>query len=166
MEVLVLLGSHRKSYRRKRQGAENRFLCKPITREGCLHAAIIAGRRRPRPSEFACRNIVSSFGTSGEEATKEPKLMQKDVLENMAKNFPSTYLDVVQHANLSTLTSAPLMLRFPLYLIFGPTCKGNVAVAGEAMHPMTPDLDHVPIIHHNTSSPFILSQTLGVSSLL
>ena len=58
----------------------------------------------------------------------------------MAKNFPSAYLDVVQHSDLSTLTSAPLMLRFPLDLIFGPTCKGNVTVAGDAMHPMTPDL--------------------------
>ncbi|XXG64667.1 hypothetical protein AAC387_Pa05g2557 [Persea americana] len=76
----------------------------------------------------------------GDEATKDPELIQKDVLKNMAKNFPSAYLDVVQHSDLSTLTSAPLMLRFPLDLVFGPTCKGNVTVAGDAMHPMTPDL--------------------------
>eukprot|EP00268_Persea_americana_P016923 TRINITY_DN18059_c0_g1_i8.p1 TRINITY_DN18059_c0_g1~~TRINITY_DN18059_c0_g1_i8.p1 ORF type:complete len:435 (-),score=74.25 TRINITY_DN18059_c0_g1_i8:98-1402(-) len=84
--------------------------------------------------------IVHKSSAKGDEATKDPELIQKDVLENMAKNFPSAYLDVVQHSDLSTLTSAPLMLRFPLDLIFGPTCKGNMTVAGDAMHPMTPDL--------------------------
>ncbi|XXG64670.1 hypothetical protein AAC387_Pa05g2558 [Persea americana] len=84
--------------------------------------------------------IVYKSSAKGDEAAKDPELIQKDVLENMAKNFPSAYLDVVQHSDLSTLTSAPLMLRFPLDLIFGPTCKGNVTVAGDAMHPMTPDL--------------------------
>ncbi|XXG64669.1 hypothetical protein AAC387_Pa05g2558 [Persea americana] len=84
--------------------------------------------------------ITYKSRVKGDEATKDPELLQKDVLENMAKNFPSAYLDVVQHSDPSTLTSAPLMLRFPLDLIFGPTCKGNVTVAGDAMHPMTPDL--------------------------
>ena len=84
----------------------------------------------------------------------------------MAKNFPSAYSDVAQHTDLSTLTLASLMLGFPLDLIFGPTCKGNVMVTDDTMHPMTPDLDDAPIIPHNTSSPFLFSQTLGISSLL
>ncbi|RWR82539.1 FAD-dependent urate hydroxylase [Cinnamomum micranthum f. kanehirae] len=84
--------------------------------------------------------IIYKSCVKGDEAPKDPVLIQKDVLENMAKDFPSTYLDVVQHTDLSTLTLTPLMFRFPLDLIFGPTCKGNVTVAGDAMHPMTPDL--------------------------
>ncbi|KAJ8642655.1 hypothetical protein MRB53_004403 [Persea americana] len=44
-----------RSHRQKRQGAKNRFMCKLITGEGCLHAAVVAGRSRPLPSKFACR---------------------------------------------------------------------------------------------------------------
>ena len=121
-------------------------------------------------SHFSPSRILTAvcflLTSSGDEATKDPELIQKDVLENMAKNFPSAYLDVVQHTDLSTLTSTPLMLRFPLDLIFGSTCKWNVTVTGDAMHPMTPDLDHALMIHHNTSSPFLLSQTLEISYLL
>ncbi|KAJ8769628.1 hypothetical protein K2173_005231 [Erythroxylum novogranatense] len=76
----------------------------------------------------------------GEELAREPELIQRDVLEKFAKNFPSTYLDVVQHAEVSSLTWAPLMLRYPWDVIFGTLSKGNVTVAGDAMHPMTPDL--------------------------
>ncbi|RWR82538.1 FAD-dependent urate hydroxylase [Cinnamomum micranthum f. kanehirae] len=104
-----------------------------------LHDALNAGFL-PLNSTDVYWFIVYKSCVKGDEATKDPELIQKDVLENMAKNFPSTYLDVVQHSDLSTLTSAPLMFRFPLDLIFGPTCKGNVTVAGDAMHPMTPDL--------------------------
>ncbi|KAH8481149.1 hypothetical protein H0E87_031189 [Populus deltoides] len=52
----------------------------------------------------------------------------------------SSYLDVVRHADLSTLTWAPLKFRQPWGIIFGKLSKGNVTVAGDAMHPMTPDL--------------------------
>ncbi|KAL9381735.1 hypothetical protein Peur_024770 [Populus x canadensis] len=65
----------------------------------------------------------------------EPEQIQKHV-----EKFPSTYLDVVRHADLSTLTWAPLMFRQPWGIIFGKLSTGNVTVAGDAMHPMTPDL--------------------------
>ncbi|XP_073263116.1 monooxygenase 2 isoform X1 [Populus alba] len=70
----------------------------------------------------------------------DPEQIQKQVLEKYAEKFPSSYLDVVRHADLSTLTWASLKFRQPWGIIFGKLSKGNVTVAGDAMHPMTPDL--------------------------
>ena len=72
--------------------------------------------------------------------SRVPKLIQKQIIEMYAEIFPSKFLDVVQYADLSTLTLGPLMFRNPLKLIFGNLSKGNVIVAGDAMHPMIPDL--------------------------
>lgn len=73
-------------------------------------------------------------------ATRTPELIQNEIIEHYAKDFPPIYLDVARHADLSTLTWAPLMLRLPWDVILGNISKGTVAVAGDAMHPMTPDL--------------------------
>ncbi|KAJ6817296.1 uncharacterized protein M6B38_412130 [Iris pallida] len=70
----------------------------------------------------------------------DPSLIQKEVEQNLAKGFPEAYLDVVRHADLSSLTWAPLMLRAPWSIVAGPMQRGSVTVAGDAMHPMTPDL--------------------------
>ncbi|KAJ6817278.1 uncharacterized protein M6B38_412040 [Iris pallida] len=70
----------------------------------------------------------------------DPSLIQKEVEQNLAKGFPEAYLDVVRHADLSSLTWAPLMLRTPWNIVAGPMQRGGVTVAGDAMHPMTPDL--------------------------
>lgn len=50
------------------------------------------------------------------------------------------YSTVVQHSDLSTLTWAPVVFRFPWDMIFKNVSQGSIAVAGDAMHPMTPDL--------------------------
>ncbi|CAK7337559.1 unnamed protein product [Dovyalis caffra] len=75
-----------------------------------------------------------------ENMTGEAEQIQRQVLEKYAENFPPVYLDVVRHADLSILTWAPLIFRPPWRVIFGNLDKGNVTVAGDAMHPMTPDL--------------------------
>ncbi|KAJ4943961.1 hypothetical protein NE237_022071 [Protea cynaroides] len=84
--------------------------------------------------------IYYNSSLKGEETPAGPKLLQKDVMENLAKDFPPSYLEVVEHADLATVTWAQLKFRYPWDLIFGHTCKGNITVAGDAMHPMTPDL--------------------------
>ncbi|KAG6737297.1 hypothetical protein POTOM_058811 [Populus tomentosa] len=77
---------------------------------------------------------------NGDNMPGDPEQIQKQVLEKYAEKFPSSYLDVVRHADLSTLTWASLKFRQPWGIIFGKLSKGNVTVAGDAMHPMTPDL--------------------------
>ncbi|KAK0607910.1 hypothetical protein LWI29_022483 [Acer saccharum] len=76
----------------------------------------------------------------GEEMAGNPEQIQRKVIEIYAKNFPQEYLDIVRHSDLSTLTWAPLMFRYPLDIVFGNLSKGNITVVGDAMHPMTPDL--------------------------
>lgn len=76
----------------------------------------------------------------GENMARDPLLIRKQVIEKYAENFPQEYLDVVRHADLSNLTWAPLMFRHPWNVIFGNLSKGNITVAGDAMHPMTSDL--------------------------
>ncbi|KAF2284346.1 hypothetical protein GH714_021028 [Hevea brasiliensis] len=76
----------------------------------------------------------------GENMARDPQLIQKEVIEKYAYNFPSQFLDVVRHADLSNLTWAPLLLRQPWNVIFGNLSKGNITVAGDAMHPMTSHL--------------------------
>ncbi|KAG7987282.1 hypothetical protein I3843_03G125900 [Carya illinoinensis] len=85
--------------------------------------------------------LVCKFSSKGEDhIAHDPEMIKREVTDNLAKDFPPLYLRVVQHSDLSTLTWAPLMFRFPWDLIFGNLSKGNVTVAGDAMHPMTPEL--------------------------
>ncbi|PON83518.1 FAD/NAD(P)-binding domain containing protein [Trema orientale] len=70
----------------------------------------------------------------------DPKAIQREVIENYAKDFPELYLDIVEHSDLSTLSWAPLMFRQPWKVALGNLSKQNITVAGDAMHPMTPDL--------------------------
>ncbi|KAJ0959767.1 hypothetical protein J5N97_000545 [Dioscorea zingiberensis] len=77
---------------------------------------------------------------AGTSQAKDPEDIQKEVLENYAKDLPPIFLDVVQHTDLSTLTWAPLMFRYPWNVVFGNLSKQNITVTGDAMHPMTPDL--------------------------
>ncbi|KAF6163686.1 hypothetical protein GIB67_036146 [Kingdonia uniflora] len=85
--------------------------------------------------------LVSSSGPNGDNELKsgDPKLIQKNVLESSV-DIPEVFLDVVQQSDLSKLTWTPLMIRVPWNLIFGKLSNGNITIAGDVMHPMTPDL--------------------------
>ncbi|KAK3431613.1 hypothetical protein EUGRSUZ_E03421 [Eucalyptus grandis] len=76
----------------------------------------------------------------GVEKGADPEMIQREVMENLAKDFPPVYLDVIKHSDLSSLTWAPLMFRYPWDILFGNLFRSSVTVAGDAMHPMTPDL--------------------------
>ncbi|KAF8011889.1 hypothetical protein BT93_I0120 [Corymbia citriodora subsp. variegata] len=76
----------------------------------------------------------------GMEKGADPEMILREVMEDLAKDFPPVYLDVVSHSDLSNLTWAPLMFRYPWDILFGNLAQSNVTVAGDAMHPMTPDL--------------------------
>ncbi|KAK0582300.1 hypothetical protein LWI29_023905 [Acer saccharum] len=83
---------------------------------------------------------VSQSPPNGENLAANPELIQRELLENYGKHLPPLYLDVVRHCDLSTLTRAPLMFRKPWDILFKKPSKDNITVAGDAMHPMTPDL--------------------------
>lgn len=81
--------------------------------------------------------VCCSF--AGAEKFGNPELILREVTENYARNFPQHYVEIIKHSDLSTVTWVPLMFRYPWNVILGNISKGNVTVAGDAMHPMTPD---------------------------
>ena len=84
--------------------------------------------------------MLASIVHVGTDLADEPEVIRQEVIENYAKDLPPTYLDIVQHSDLSTLSWAPVMFRYPWNVVFGNLGKQNITVAGDAMHPMTPDL--------------------------
>jgi 2-polyprenyl-6-methoxyphenol hydroxylase-like FAD-dependent oxidoreductase len=68
--------------------------------------------------------------------------MKQYVLTKLrSSKVPLEALELVQSSEMSgDAPAAPLRFRSPLSLIFAGISKGNVCVAGDALHPMTPDL--------------------------
>lgn len=65
--------------------------------------------------------------------------MKQHVLAELrGSKVPAEAVDVVERSEMSD--AAPLRLRPPLSLLWTSISKGNVCVAGDALHPMTPDL--------------------------
>ncbi|KAF7041354.1 hypothetical protein CFC21_051164 [Triticum aestivum] len=67
--------------------------------------------------------------------------MKQHVLARLrSSKVPAGALEVVERSDMSDASAAPLRFRSPLSLLFASISKGNVCVAGDALHPMTPDL--------------------------
>jgi 2-polyprenyl-6-methoxyphenol hydroxylase-like FAD-dependent oxidoreductase len=86
-----------------------------------------------------CNKYFTQF-FSEQDISRSPELILKEITDNLAKYFPSNFLNIVKHTDLSSLAWAPLRFRVPWNVAIGKAQNGNVTVAGDAMHPMTPDL--------------------------
>jgi 2-polyprenyl-6-methoxyphenol hydroxylase-like FAD-dependent oxidoreductase len=78
--------------------------------------------------------------TVEKEASADPEKILREVTDNLGKNIPAEYLDVARHSDLGNLSWAPLLYRSPWAILTGPAARGAVTVAGDAFHPMTPDM--------------------------
>ncbi|KAI3992366.1 hypothetical protein MKX01_030087 [Papaver californicum] len=74
-----------------------------------------------------------------EMAKGDPRFIQKTILESVSGS-PQVVKDVIQQSDMQSLSWAPLLFRYPWDLVFGRVSDGTITVAGDAMHPMTPDL--------------------------
>lgn len=54
--------------------------------------------------------------------------------------MPQEAQDVVEKTSVNSISIAPLKFRLPWNILFGNIVKDNVCVAGDALHPMTPDI--------------------------
>lgn len=70
---------------------------------------------------------------------ENPLKMKQFILSKIA-NVPRETLNVVERTELSCISRAALKLRLPWNLLMGNIAKDNVCVAGDALHPMTPDI--------------------------
>ncbi|PAN51913.2 hypothetical protein PAHAL_9G600600 [Panicum hallii] len=67
--------------------------------------------------------------------------MKQFVLDKLrGSKVPEEALAVIDKSEMSDVLAAPLRFRPPLSLVTASISKGNVCVAGDALHPMTPDL--------------------------
>ncbi|WJX21533.1 hypothetical protein P8452_10956 [Trifolium repens] len=73
------------------------------------------------------------------ELAQDPAKLKEYVLSNLEK-MPSDVRSFIEKTEIHAFQSTPLRYRHPWELIIGNINKGNVCVAGDALHPMTPDL--------------------------
>ncbi|KAB1219996.1 FAD-dependent urate hydroxylase [Morella rubra] len=89
-------------------------------------------------------NTVNWFFTwtpsSQEKAIEHnPAEMKQFVLSKLGK-MPDEVRAIIENTELDSIISSPLRYRSPWELLWGNISKGNVCVAGDALHPMTPDI--------------------------
>ncbi|PNX75525.1 FAD-dependent urate hydroxylase-like protein, partial [Trifolium pratense] len=73
------------------------------------------------------------------ELAQDPTKLKEYVLSKLEK-MPNDVRSFIEKTELDAFQSTPLRYRHPWELIMGNISKGNVCVAGDALHPMTPDL--------------------------
>ncbi|KAL3840181.1 hypothetical protein ACJIZ3_024772 [Penstemon smallii] len=74
-----------------------------------------------------------------DEDEQNPLLMKQFVV-NTIRNAPRHVTEVVERTELDCISYAPLKFRKPWNVLLGNIVKNNVCVAGDALHPMPPDI--------------------------
>ncbi|MBA0551056.1 hypothetical protein Golob_021958, partial [Gossypium lobatum] len=74
-----------------------------------------------------------------EELEDDPVKLKQFVMSKL-EDIPNEMKSVVEKTQLDAILSSPLKYRRPWELLWGNISKGNVCVAGDALHPMTPEL--------------------------
>ncbi|KAJ0479100.1 putative FAD-binding domain, FAD/NAD(P)-binding domain superfamily [Helianthus annuus] len=86
-----------------------------------------------------CTFTPSQVPTYEEDWQVNPIKMKQFVLSRINK-MPQEAQDVVEKTTLSSISYAQLKFRLPWNVLLGNIVKDNVCVAGDALHPMTPDI--------------------------
>ncbi|KAK1416457.1 hypothetical protein QVD17_32248 [Tagetes erecta] len=86
-----------------------------------------------------CTFNPSQIPSYEEDWHVNPTKMKQFVLSRINK-MPQEAQDLVEQTKLSSISYAPLKFRLPWNVLFGSIVKDNVCVAGDALHPMTPDI--------------------------
>uniref|UniRef100_A0A6N2LK56 FAD-binding domain-containing protein n=1 Tax=Salix viminalis TaxID=40686 RepID=A0A6N2LK56_SALVM len=73
------------------------------------------------------------------ELKDNPAKMKQFVLSKLG-NVPDQVRSFVEITELDCFISSPLRYRHPWEVLWGNISKGNACVAGDALHPMTPDI--------------------------
>ncbi|CAL5027538.1 unnamed protein product [Urochloa decumbens] len=84
--------------------------------------------------------LVNDTVPAEKDAAGDPAKTLREVTGDLAGHMPSEYLDVVRHTDHGNLSWAPLLYRNPFSILTCAAARGPVTVAGDAFHPMTPDM--------------------------
>ncbi|XP_072955964.1 monooxygenase 2-like isoform X2 [Typha angustifolia] len=74
------------------------------------------------------------------EAAEESVTKMRQYVLSKLTNVPKEVKQVIEISDIGEVVSTPLRYRSPFSLLWGNITKRNVCVAGDALHPMTPDL--------------------------
>ncbi|CAB4314063.1 unnamed protein product [Prunus armeniaca] len=78
--------------------------------------------------------------SSQEKELEENPAQLKQYMSSKLGKIPDKVKAVVENTELEAFISSPLRYRHPWELLWGNISKGNACVAGDALHPMTPDI--------------------------
>ncbi|KAF2302091.1 hypothetical protein GH714_032540 [Hevea brasiliensis] len=78
--------------------------------------------------------------TPDEKPEENPTKLKQFALNKLENTAYQHQRAVVEATEPNNIVASPLRYRHPWELIWGNVSKGNVCVAGDALHPMTPDL--------------------------
>ncbi|CAK7329464.1 unnamed protein product [Dovyalis caffra] len=73
------------------------------------------------------------------ELEDNPTKMKQFVLSKLG-NIPDHVRNSVEITQLDSIITSPLRFRHPWEVLWGNISKGNICIAGDALHPMTPDI--------------------------
>ncbi|XP_048336857.2 monooxygenase 2 [Ziziphus jujuba] len=93
------------------------------------------------PCDDKCVYWFFTWTPSNQEKELEdkPEKMRQYLMSKLG-NIPEQVKAVIENTELDAFLSSPLRYRHPWELLWGNISKGNVCVAGDALHPMTPDI--------------------------
>ncbi|XP_059647448.1 monooxygenase 2-like [Cornus florida] len=78
--------------------------------------------------------------TPKDKAMEDNPAMMKEFVLSKLRKLPDQVKTFVEITELDCIISSTLRFRLPWEILWGNTSKGNVCVAGDAFHPMTPDI--------------------------
>lgn len=81
-----------------------------------------------------------SFRPPQDKEIVEDRIKLKQHIISTLGKVPDKIRSVIEETDTTNLEYAPIRFRHPWNLLWGNITKGNVCVAGDALHPMTPDL--------------------------
>ncbi|KAJ4981194.1 hypothetical protein NE237_032031 [Protea cynaroides] len=81
----------------------------------------------------------STSSSQYKDIQENPAMMKQFVLSNIGK-VPEALVNAIESTDLGSIVASPLKFRKPWNVLWGEISKANVCVAGDALHPMTPDL--------------------------
>ncbi|KAI3854297.1 hypothetical protein MKW98_024720 [Papaver atlanticum] len=94
------------------------------------------------PRDLIDQNDI--FGTeiffSWIETEEADSINTKQYMVMKLGKAPKEVIDIIEKTDPKSIVISPLRFRWPSSILFGSISKANVCVAGDALHPMTPDI--------------------------
>ncbi|KAI3846744.1 hypothetical protein MKX03_028260 [Papaver bracteatum] len=84
-------------------------------------------------------HAMSTLRSAGKEIEDDPAEIKQYIVKKLGK-APKQVIDIIEKTDNESIASSPLRFRSPVNILFGNISKENVCVAGDALHPMTPDI--------------------------